>query len=355
MREKILQIIHYGILAPSGDNSQPWKFRIKDNKIFIIQCPKKDNPIYNFRGRGTLIAIGALIENIVIASSHFGFRSFVEYIPIHGNSSNVVAIITLVESHIQKLDPLFFSITKRATNRKKYEDILLTSDQKNKILFSLNEIDAVNEDLEIKLIDDPIHKKNVARAVSINELVLLQNNLLRKSLFENICWTEHEEKQKKHGLYIKTMELNIAKQTIFKLFRYSLFASFFNLISLPEKIAKENFSLYNSSAAIGVICTQDRTSSFVNVGRLVERIWLTCTAIHLSFQPITAIAYLGQRLKWENGIFSGRHMSLIQKAEAQLKTDFEVGEDKILAFIFRIGKAPEPSARCSRLPPEIEM
>jgi nitroreductase len=36
MEQPFKEIIHYATLTPSGHNTQPWKFAIKDNSILIF-------------------------------------------------------------------------------------------------------------------------------------------------------------------------------------------------------------------------------------------------------------------------------------------------------------------------------
>lgn len=74
-REVIQKILEAGAQAPSGSNSQPWRFEVAGGTISIIMLPEKDHPILNFRNRGTLLAHRALIENIVIAAAHYKLKS----------------------------------------------------------------------------------------------------------------------------------------------------------------------------------------------------------------------------------------------------------------------------------------
>ena len=81
MSEDIQKILEAGCRAPSGSNSQPWRFMVKDNQISIFALPEKDHPILNFRHRGTWVAHGALLENILITSSHLGYKTDVKLFP----------------------------------------------------------------------------------------------------------------------------------------------------------------------------------------------------------------------------------------------------------------------------------
>ena len=80
-REEIETILTYGVMAPSGENCQPWKFIINDSTVSIILLPKADQSIYNTNQKGSYIAHGALIENIVLYAQHVGILAEVLLFP----------------------------------------------------------------------------------------------------------------------------------------------------------------------------------------------------------------------------------------------------------------------------------
>src|SRR3989338_7157800 len=87
------EIIRLGVYAPSGDNSQPWRFYIRGNSIDIFNLPEKDNPYYNFRQNGSLVAHGGLIENIIIASSSMGVGPDINLFPDKDKKDLVATLV----------------------------------------------------------------------------------------------------------------------------------------------------------------------------------------------------------------------------------------------------------------------
>ena len=114
-KELIEKILEAGVQAPSGENCQPWRFVARDNKIDILNIPENDLSLYNFRQRGSLIAHGALIENMLIAASVLGYKGSIVLFP-NQREDNHVATFT-VEKSMPKEERLFASISKRSTNR----------------------------------------------------------------------------------------------------------------------------------------------------------------------------------------------------------------------------------------------
>lgn len=48
MEEIIRQIIEAGIRAPSGENSQPWRFLLKGDLIELYNLPERDESLYKW-------------------------------------------------------------------------------------------------------------------------------------------------------------------------------------------------------------------------------------------------------------------------------------------------------------------
>jgi hypothetical protein len=119
-------------------------------------------------------------------------------------------------------------------------------------------------------------------------------------------------------------------------------------------IGKENGEKYGKSGTIGVITMSGSTAKeYVEVGRHMQRMWLTAELHHLALHPCNGIAYLNEYIKDnDNKVFSEKDIVLLKHAYQDLVHTFSTGNDKH-AFTFRIGKAESPSARAMRLPPVI--
>lgn len=348
MEEHIRKILEAGICAPSGDNSQPWRFVVRGNSICVFNQSDRDIPFYNLEQRGSYVAHGGLIENILIASAHFGYRAEVSLFPEKANT-DLVARITL-EASGQKGDPLYTYIPLRVTNRKKYKTTPLTPEHRNELLNVAEEIGKGR----VLLMEDREKIGALAAASSVNERVVLETPAIHDIFFDHVVWTEKEEKKKHTGLYVKTLELTPPQQLIFRLYRYSLFARVFNFIGLSKFIAKDNAKLYASVSAMGAIVVDGNSSEdFILAGRLMQRVWLKATKIGLSVHPVTGVLFLMQRvLAGETEGFSPSHIGLLHKAYEEIKRAYGV-KNETIAMLFRIGRAEPPSAISSRKEPDI--
>ena len=122
-KEKITKILTAAIAAPSGDNSQPWRFVFREPNILeFYAIPENDNALLNIDSSGTLIALGAAIQNAELEAKALGFNPEIRY----GREGSLVATFTLdkegklseIERTLQQTIPL------RHTNRKAYKKTL---------------------------------------------------------------------------------------------------------------------------------------------------------------------------------------------------------------------------------------
>src|SRR3989344_1894949 len=341
IRDVIKKILAHAVNAPSGNNSQPWKFEVRGNKIYVFNISDGDITPYNFDQKGSYIAHGALIENISIIAGKYGYEVKTELFPDKNNLDNV-AIITL-EKGVAKKDPLFDYIVNRATNRRVYQKIPLKPEHKSEILKIEGEI--VNGG-KIVLIEDSGEIEKLAESLALHERLIFENKMIHNIVFSSILWSEKENFEKRKGLYIKTKFPDTPSflLPLMKIFKKWSVVKILNKIGFPEKIHKQSAaSCISSSALCAILVNSEENVNFLKGGRLLQRIWLTATKLGLSIQPMTGIPYLARRIFSGNSEgFSPEQVTLIKQADTIIDGIFNMDKKKII-MIFRLGydtKAP---------------
>ena len=125
-------ILQAGCQAPSGDNAQPWRFRIRGESIDIINTHNLDHPFFNFRQRGTYVAHGAVIENMLQQAVSLGYLGGVSFFP-DPRDIDLVARIIFSKTN-PATDTLVPYIAERHTNRKPHTKQILTPNQEQLLL-----------------------------------------------------------------------------------------------------------------------------------------------------------------------------------------------------------------------------
>lgn len=351
IKDIIKNILEYAVNAPSGNNSQPWKFKVKENKIYIYNVSDGDITPYNFDQKGSYIAHGTLIENISIIALKYGYLANVEIFP-DKNNADIIAIVTLDKTGPKK-DSLFDFIINRATNRRIYQKTPLKPEHKEEILKIQQEVDNGGK---IKLIEDIKEIEKVAWALGLHERLIFENKMIHDIVFSSILWSEKENAEKRKGLYIKTKfpDMPSFMLPVMKIFGNWMFVNIVNKLGLAKKIQKQSAeSCISSSALCAILVDGETNEDYLNGGRLLQRIWLTITKLGLSLQPMTGIPYLARRiLIGDLSGFSPEQVELIKRANEEINNAFNEDRKTVL-IIFRIGYNSHLPVKTLKLSPEI--
>lgn len=347
MDKDIQQILSEAVFAPSGDNSQPWRFEVIENKIRIINDPNVDDSLYNFQQIASYIAHGCLIENIKIISSRLGYESNISIFP-EKNNTNIIADVLLQKGGDSLDSDLYPYISKRVTNRKKY----FNKEIENNII---SEILDLNKKFipEVRITKNNINK--LAGAAAINEKIVLENIKLHNFLYEHITWNNREDSHKK-GFFIDTLEIFGIKRIFFKLFKNWKILVYFNrIIHISDIISSENSDIYNSSSAFGsLIVSVNEKEKHVELGRLLCNVWLLVTKHNLSFHPLAGLTLLNNYSKASSqNQLSDVHRALVEENYRTVRQIFELKNEEEAIMLFRIGYCDEPSAKTRRKEPVI--
>src|SRR3989338_1529561 len=348
MQALIQKIIDAGIRAPSGENSQPWRFEIKNGEIYLFNLPERDNSLYNWGQRGAYIAHGSLLQNMEIMAESEGYGLNFSIFP-DSNRPNLVAKISVMPP-TKTPGNLAEQIFQRATNRKPYKNYKLNENERRDLLNSENEL---RTKAKFILVEE---KNTIAELGSLagnNERILFENEHLHHFFFSHINWDAEEDAKKSIGFYLKTLELPPPVQLGFKLFKHWSVERVLNKIGFPKIIAIGNGKLYGTASAFGaIIIDGDSPEQYIEAGRLLQLIWLKLTKHGLSLQPLTGILFLMQGIKaGEADKLSTPHQELIKQIYNKIQNLF--GTPGTVVMMFRIGKADPPTAKSSRLKAQI--
>ena len=110
-------LVECAIKAPSGHNTQPWKFENIDTGIIIHPDFKRALPVVDTENYELYISLGCALENLLIAAKQKGYNSQVNY-PENATDS-IVIDITKDNSGKGTNDILFNEITKRQVTKSK--------------------------------------------------------------------------------------------------------------------------------------------------------------------------------------------------------------------------------------------
>jgi hypothetical protein len=275
LSDQLKFLLKYAVLAPSGPNTQPWKFSINDDQVSLIADFTRSLPSVDPTDRTLYISHGCLLTNLLVAAEHFGFGYNLKCLPEGLSGDRTAAVQFFKEPAEQKFPDLFREITKRHTNRMKYEDRAI----EDETLLRLK--DCVNKDgFKLDIITDKEGRTEMADILARAHKIQLGNKAFRKEL---ASWVRPNTSDAMDGLPGYS-------------FGYSDFESFFGsfifgTFDMSKSRARIETSYMEESPVVAVLSTQKEDKlTWIKAGVLFETLFLTATKLGVRFdlfsQPI---------------------------------------------------------------------
>lgn len=123
--DQLLFCLNYAVLAPSIHNTQPWRFHIENEVVWVHRDPSRTLATIDPNGRELVISCGAAILNLRLALQHFGYGIQLEAPSTREREMDATLLVRLRRGLLQpppapEEDRLFHAIPRRHTNRQSY-------------------------------------------------------------------------------------------------------------------------------------------------------------------------------------------------------------------------------------------
>lgn len=266
MNTDFIQIASYASKAPSGHNTQPWKFHITDNTITVIPNFEVALPVVDGNNRELFISLGCAVENVCIAANHFGYTTQIAQCGIKG------IILELTKNDLTIENPLFHQIEKRQTNRSVYNGNKV-SDEMLQQLQSIQKEEAVQ--FYFAEMGTPFADKITKYILKGNEIQM--NDVAFKN--ELLSWMRFNKKQVKatqNGLSY----LVFGNPSLLGIFARPIVSLFLK----PNVQNKSDRKKIGSSSHFVLCTTQNNTmEEWLDLGRSLQRFLLKTTEMGISY------------------------------------------------------------------------
>ena len=193
-------VLSAAIRAPSGENAQPWRFRVANETIMLLHDSASDQSLYNYKGYGTLTAHGAALENISIAALALGYKPTIDLFPSDDAPEHIANIRLGTKGEPDReIEGLYRAIANRSTNRKPYGKLALKQSSSTHMDQSGRKY---LPEVRYERVSDLSDIRKLSRVASTNEEIMLGNRHLHSFFFSHLSWTQEEDARKKIGFYI---------------------------------------------------------------------------------------------------------------------------------------------------------
>lgn len=336
------QIIGAALKAPSGGNSQPWRWHYQNGLLHLFLEPNASKAYLDPKQISSYVSLGTAIENLSLAAAACGLKAnhkfTPELAPLHIAYINFEPnyVITDIENK------LFKQIDHRHTNRK-----ITPRQEVDHLTFEAltNQVKSV-EGAKIKWITAIQSLKEIGEIAAKADLLrMFIAEAHEDFITREMRWNLDEVKNTEDGIGIHTLDLSNNDQIGIRLLKDKKMIKFMQQIEGGSGFKRLTMTQFISSSAVGLITMpNEKVASFINAGIAAERLWLAATDLNLQMHPVNVplIFFYKNRVEDSLSITTAAKHQLVE-AENKFRQIFEIKEDEQAVFLFRIFKAsPSP-------------
>lgn len=341
--EKILELARW---APSGDNTQPWKFQVQDaDHIIVLGFDTRDWCVYDFDGRASQMAHGALLETLRIAATGFGLLANWTTRAGCPDTAPIYDVTLHAQADLAR-DPLFPFIEQRVVQRRPMRTTPLTKAQRASF------VAAAGPAFEVRFFETFSDRLRVARLLWDNAYIRLTCPEAFEVHRRTIEWGVRYSTDRipEQAIGVDPLTAKLMRRVMVSWPRVQFFNRYLGgtllprvqLDLLPALRCSAHLLLKPRQRPIGI-------AGYVRAGTALQRVWLTATSLGMHLQPeVTPIIF-----RWYAR--ANRSMSAlpgIDRRAHELADVFDALAGAALeddfTFLCRVGRSKTPWSRSSR-------
>lgn len=352
LEEPVLELlINSANLAPSGGNSQPWKWYYSEKLLHLFFDKFASDAFLDYNNTSSYISLGAAIENLLLTAQANGLAIEWEYatsnFPTHiasfSFSRPTQAIMPAPEADLAA------QIRNRHTNRKKS---VKTAMSEHEVKY-LSSVVMKIKDADVQWLFDETLQTRVGEVVAETDLLRFFNDEAHSDfVHKEMRWSNNEATQKKDGIGVHTLDLGMNDLIGLRLLKDTRAVNFLKKIDGGKVFKKVSADQLRTASAVGLV-TMPTTKEidFLEGGRAIERLWLAAGKLGYQLHPLCVPLSFFYRNVHGNG--TGLETSEINKLNELRKTFtsiFNTSNQKGEIFLFRLFKSSDSELRTIRKP-----
>ncbi|WP_158847661.1 Rv1355c family protein [Saccharothrix deserti] len=278
--ELVRYLVDHAVLAPSGGNSQPWHFYWGDDRIWVVHDRERGQNLMDPHARAARLALGAAVENVVIAAAARGLAATVELFPL----PDVVAAIT-TQPGASTPDGFVVALRHRRTHRAPGTRSALTAEEVAELTAT-----ARHHGARLDLCLRPDELDELGRIVGACDRIRFLNPHLHRELVGELRFGPAEARD---GIALSTLALPPGSEEAIRLIARPDVAARLRQLGGGARLEEgAHDALDGASAMVLLSVGEDTPESWLAGGRAMQRTWLRAEQLGLGLHPMTSAIYL---------------------------------------------------------------
>ena len=346
--EQIEKIVLNAATAPSGDNCQPWLFEWDGITLNIIHNDSRAKHPLNINGIASILSLGCVLEAIDLAASEFNCQiTFALENPICKENSLWAKVKFHASNSVQ--NPLAKIISLRTTDRRLFNKGRINSQTLPDTIYN----QTMHSDCQMHMSSNP--SDSLINYICNAESLLLDHSEILPATLQWARFSNRDVQKTRDGMSWRNLGTRFWELPFMPIFRD--YPGVFNLIKSalrPLHKAKVNKQLNSSAGLILISVTNTDSSSIVQAGRLMMRIWLSLNEQGYGVQPLTISSTTAYCVRSRIFELPQKWIDFFQDGKQILQKEFSIPEGQEPIWLIRTGLSIPLSekSRTLRLPIE---
>jgi len=259
-RDVLLEALQTAIQAPSGHNTQPWRFVLYDDAVDLYADRSRALPVSDPHDRELIMSCGCALLSLRIAVAAYGYVCMVKTFP--GNShADLLARVTISPAALPEEDGFLEpSISSRRTYRRSFDNKAISAAIRSSLIDA-----AFREHCDLQFFDELSQRSALATLVSEADAMQWENPDWRRELAGWIRPRRHGD-----GIAVNSLLVPVTRSMI-------------RNFDLGQRVSAKNRELFEASPLLAVISTSgDTPTHWLAAGQALQRVLLD--AVHQGLQ-----------------------------------------------------------------------
>ena len=338
--EVVQFLIQAGNSAPSADNTQPWCFRREaDELVLAYDAERFPDSMFPFDHQATLMTMGAVVENLVLAWTALGMP--VPLVPVIPVGAPFEFLRMPVRANELATAPSTLPWLTRHTNRLPFRRGEIAG------IAALPQMTAGNDGITIRVIDSRKQIGAIAKLVRAASETRFRTREIHDWFSQSLRFTPAQVASG-DGLDVATFDLPPGGRTLLKVITSSWRnMQLFNRVGGYKVMASAEAASITKAGAILAICGPADVSGAFAAGRRMQAVWIALNAAGLAVQPYYVVS--DQLTRLENDKVPEALRNAIASLKRDTATLFQLERDTTLHLLLRVGTPLKPAVRSRRL------
>ncbi|CAM2010662.1 Rv1355c family protein [Acanthopleuribacter pedis] len=342
MNPRLHALLDAARLAPSGGNSQPWRFHVDEDGFWVRAEHAGVVQALDFDRGPTWMAHGAAVENAAIQAAAFGGRLTVSPFPFPDQPDVSARCTWSAEPDRSGLPQLAGALGARLTSRQGPPGGEAPP-------FPLERLrDLFPQNLSLQCWQDPAARTRMGELLAVGERIRCLHPELHRDLFHEIYRDNGAFSHRRTGIEYGELDLAPAQALAVRLLeRPEVVAEVRAVNGARGLCAGFAAPIAASPALISLHLDRDRPGDWFELGRQVQRCWLSLHQNGWLVQPIGTTLFLLRLAKHRPELgFNHHEIHELERVSAALRGEFNLNTDRAV-FLMRCFPG-QPSPRRSR-------